>query len=56
MNEEELSKASDAEEGVDYEADKAEMCEPGEAIKELPMEIWHPRDGSSIYAAMPDFL
>lgn len=42
--------------GVDYEADKAAVVDPAVSNKGLPMEIWHPRDGISAFATMPEFL
>jgi len=45
-----------AELGVDYEADKAMMVDPLIANKDLPMEIWHPRDGVSSYTDAASFL
>jgi len=53
---EDYIRAAYADMGVDYEADKAAIVDPVEANKGLPMEIWHPRDGISTYASMPDFL
>jgi len=42
--------------GVDYEADKAKIVDPVEANADLPMEIWHSRDGISTYPDMESFL
>lgn len=53
---EDYLKAAYAEMGVDYEADKAKMVDPAVANMGLPMEIWHPRDGVSTHASLPEFL
>lgn len=53
---EDYLKSAYADMGVDYEADKATMVDPAVANKDLPMEIWHSRDGISTHATMPEFL
>ena len=53
---EDYLKAAYADMGVDYEADKATMVDPVEANKNLPMEIWHSRDGVSTYGTPSEFL
>ena len=49
-------RAAYAEEGVDYEADLKKIHDPKIAHADLPMEIWHSRDGVSTYETAPDFL
>lgn len=42
--------------GKDYEAEKASMIDPKVANADLPMEIWHARDGISTYPDLASFL
>jgi NitT/TauT family transport system substrate-binding protein len=42
--------------GKDYEAEKATIVDPAVANADLPMEIWHARDGISTYATLEEFL
>lgn len=53
---EDFVKASYAELGVDYDAEKTLMVDPVEANKGLPLEIWHSRDGVSTYDEPTAFL
>jgi NitT/TauT family transport system substrate-binding protein len=53
---EEFIKASYKELGVDYEADKVATVDPVEANKDLPLEIWHSRDGVTVYPTAAEFL
>ena len=49
-------RAAYAEEGVDYEADLKKIHDPKIAHADLPMEIWHAKDGIKTYKSMADFL
>lgn len=42
--------------GKNYEAEKSVIVDPAEANADLPMEIWHSRDGISEYATISDYL
>jgi NitT/TauT family transport system substrate-binding protein len=42
--------------GLDYEAARAQVVDPVKASANLPMEIWHARDGILTYKTMTDFL
>lgn len=42
--------------GKDYEAEKESIIDPAVANTNLPMEIWHSRDGISTYKTLPEFL
>ncbi|MBX2837810.1 MAG: ABC transporter substrate-binding protein [Gammaproteobacteria bacterium] len=53
---EDFVKASYADLGVDYDAEKNLKVDPLEANKELPLEIWHSRDGVSTYEDPGAFL
>ena len=53
---EDFLKTAFSELGVDYEADRAMMVDPVIANKDLPMEIWHARDGVSTYDTPAAFL
>ena len=53
---EDFLKTAYSELGVDYEADRAMMVDPVIANNDLPMEIWHARDGVSTYDTPTSFL
>lgn len=53
---EDFVKTSYAELGVDYEAEKAISVDPAVANKDLPLEIWHSRDGVTTYPDSTEFL
>lgn len=53
---EDYLEAAYAELGVDYAADKAVIVDPAVANADLPMEIWHSRDGLTSYGSSTDFL
>lgn len=53
---EDFVKASYEELGLDYEAEKISMVDPVEANKDLPLEIWHSRDGVTTYSDAESFL
>jgi len=53
---EDFVKASYADMGVDYEAEKQMMVDPVAANEGLPLEIWHSRDGVSAYKDANAFL
>ncbi|MBX2883935.1 MAG: ABC transporter substrate-binding protein [Granulosicoccus sp.] len=53
---EDFVKASYADLGVDYEAEKNLMVDPVEANMNLPLEIWHSRDGVTTYTKPDEFL
>ena len=53
---EDFLKASYEDMGVDYEADKMAVVDPVEANKELPLEVWHSRDGVTTYSDATSFL
>ena len=42
--------------GKDYGAEKAVIVDPAVANADLPMEIWHARDGITTYKTPPEFL
>lgn len=42
--------------GQDYEKEKSTMVDPAVANANLPMEIWHSRDGISTYPTVAEFL
>ncbi len=42
--------------GKDYEAEKKALVDPAVANANLPMEIWHSRDGISTYPTIDKFL
>ncbi|RLT97358.1 ABC transporter substrate-binding protein [Ketobacter sp.] len=42
--------------GKDYDAEKSLIVDPAVANADLPMEIWHARDGISTYKTLPEFL
>lgn len=42
--------------GKDYQAEKNVVVDPAKANVNLPMEIWHARDGISSYKTLPEFL
>ncbi len=49
-------KAAYKEFGLNYDSDKAKIVDPVKANADLPMEIWHARDGIQTYATMAEFL
>ncbi len=53
---EDFIKASYEDLGVDYDADKAVLVDPVDANLDLPLEIWHSRDGLSTYKDADAFL
>lgn len=53
---EDYVKAAYKELGKDYMAEKNDMVDPAIANAELPMEIWHSRDGISTYPSFDAFL
>ncbi len=53
---EDYLEAAYAELGVDYAADKAVIVDPAVANADLPMEIWHSRDGLTSYGSSAEFL
>lgn len=42
--------------GKDYDKEKSSIVDPAVANADLPMEIWHSRDGISTYESLPEFL
>ena len=42
--------------GKDYGAEQGVMVDPAVSNANLPMEIWHSREGISDYASIPEFL
>ena len=42
--------------GKDYDKEKNDIVDPAVANANLPMEIWHARDGISTYQTLPEFL
>ncbi|WP_308366360.1 MULTISPECIES: ABC transporter substrate-binding protein [unclassified Microbulbifer] len=42
--------------GIDYDAEKNTIVDPGVANAQLPVEIWHSRNGIISYASIDDFL
>jgi len=42
--------------GKDYSAEQANIVDPAVANANLPMEIWHARDGISTYPTLAEFL
>lgn len=53
---EDYIKAAYSELGKDYAADRASIVDPVVANANLPMEIWHARDGLIDYKTLPEFL
>ncbi len=53
---EDFIKTAYSELGIDYAAEQAMMVDPELANKDLPLEIWHARDGVSNYADETAFL
>jgi len=42
--------------GKNYDKEKSSIVDPAVANADLPMEIWHSRDGISTYESLPEFL
>lgn len=53
---EEYVKSAYAELGIDYDGEQKTVVDPAVANADLPMEVWHSRDGISTYSDMPAFL
>ncbi len=53
---EEYLKTAYSEMGKDYDAEKATIVDPAVANAEMPMEIWHSRDGITEYSTISEYL
>jgi NitT/TauT family transport system substrate-binding protein len=53
---EEYVKAAYSELGKDYQAEKDTVVDPAIFNADLPLEIWHSREGISSYASIDEFL
>lgn len=53
---EDYLKTAYAEMGKDYAAEKKMLVDPVAANADLPLEIWHSREGISSYKTIPEFL